>query len=151
MPVYLNCMAQNQRMESLEEIDSIRPLTKNNNCNVNSLDDNMVWDTHEALQRVEEDHVFLREIVELFLACSGELLANLKQNLAAKDAEAVRMTAHALKGSAAELSAKEMLQAARRLEEAGRNGNIPALAVHGQLLEEAALRLNKVLRAWLSS
>nr|MBS0021037.1 Hpt domain-containing protein [Gammaproteobacteria bacterium] len=150
MPVYLNCMAKNQRMESLEEIDSIRPLTKHNNCNVSSLEDT-VWDTHEALQRVEEDHVFLREIVELFLACSGELLANLKQNLAAKDAEAVRLTAHALKGSAAELSAKEMLQAARRLEEAGRNGNIPALAFHGQLLEEAALRLNKVLRAWLSS
>jgi HPt (histidine-containing phosphotransfer) domain-containing protein len=143
-------MGKNQHMKSLEDIDSLLLPNKNNNYNISSLEDT-VWDIHEALQRVEGDLVFLREIVELFLACSAELLAKLKENLAVKDVEAVRMTAHALKGSAAELSAKEMLHAARRLEETSRNGNISALGFHGQLLEEAALHLNNVLRAWLSS
>ncbi|MGF1613992.1 MAG: Hpt domain-containing protein [Gammaproteobacteria bacterium] len=110
-----------------------------------------IWDTQEALQRVDGDRPFLREIVQLFLEYSRELLANLETGLEAKDAAAVRLAAHALKGSAAELSAWEVLREARRLEEVAQGGDLSMLGIHGQRLQRAVSRLANTLRAWLGS
>lgn len=111
--------------------------------------DCFLWDMSEALERVDGDRAFLTEIVELFLACSDGLVTKLRESLATRNADAVRMAAHALKGSAAELSAREMQQAARRLEETTRKGDFSALDTQGKQLEEAVARVSNALRAWL--
>lgn len=123
---------------------------ENEGRNSQKLDSN-IWDIQEAFQRVDGDPVFLRELAELFLLRSRELLDVVEQGLGAEDLVAVRGAAHALKGSAAELSAKELVQIARRLEETARGGDVSALILQARALHEAATRLDEALRTWLSS
>jgi HPt (histidine-containing phosphotransfer) domain-containing protein len=110
-----------------------------------------IWDVQEALQRADGDPVFLRELAELFLLRSQQLLDELEQRLAAEDLVAVRGVAHALKGSAAELAAKELVQIAGQLEATVRGEDVSMLTDQVQRLREAATRLGEVLRTWLSS
>lgn len=93
--------------------------------------------------------MFLREIAELFILRSHELLATLAQSLAAGDVAGVQAAAHALKGSAAELSATEVVQIARRLEKTARSEDLSALVIEGHSLQQFTLRLNTALETWL--
>jgi len=61
---------------------------------------------------------FLRELVENFAADSAELVASLPAQVAARDGDAVRIAAHRLKGTAANLGAKRLSEACAALEEA---------------------------------
>ena len=150
MTIHVGSIRQSKKTEFIEETEPSPLLPENHTLDSNGLEGGG-WDIEEALQRVDGDREFLREMVELFLAHSEELMHELREGLAANDAEAVRKTAHALKGSAAEVSAREIFQAARRVEETARNGDVSALGIYGQLLDEARLRLYPVLRAWLTS
>lgn len=113
--------------------------------------DTSIWAVEEALQRFDGDDAFLREMAELFLIRSQQLLAMLEQAVAAGDVLAVKGMAHALKGSAAELSAKEVVETARRLEETARDNELSELVRQTQALQQAALCLHEVMGAWLDS
>lgn len=143
-------MTKARPIEAFDGSHSVRPAAENRGHRCTGLERD-IWDTQEALQRVDGDRPFLREIVQLFLEYSRELLVNLETGLEAKDAAAVRLAAHALKGSAAELSAWEVLREARRLEEVAQGGDLSMLGIHGQRLQRAVSRLANTLRAWLGS
>lgn len=111
--------------------------------------DKYIWDMEDALERVDGDQLFLRDLAELFRLRSQELLAMLAQSLAADDVSGVGDAAHALKGSAAELSAADLVQIARRLEETARNEDFSEVLSQSQSLQQAVKRLDNALRAWL--
>jgi PAS domain S-box-containing protein len=77
------------------------------------------FDEATALARVGGDRELLREVVRLFRADYPKTLRRITAALRRKDAEELRLAAHALKGSVATFGAAEARQAALRLEQRG--------------------------------
>jgi len=87
--------------------------------------DPAVLDELADLQEDGEPDI-LAELADLFFEDAPARLAVLRAAWEAGDAETLRQTAHALKGSCGNLGARKMYETARLLEEAGRRGALPA-------------------------
>jgi len=100
-------------------------------------------DRQALLVRVGGDQQLLNEVVQLFLADCPIRIAELQAAVDARDARGIRSAAHALKGSAGNLSATGLASAARTLERIGAEGRIEAApAALRQLAVEAALAMD---------
>ena len=78
----------------------------------------------------DDDPAFLADIIDLFLEDTPPLLASLQAAIATNDLGSMRMAAHTLKGSAANLGAVVLANIARDIEHQAREGDssgIPAL------------------------
>jgi two-component system, sensor histidine kinase and response regulator len=97
------------------------------------------WRRAEALERLDGDEELLQELCEIFLNESPKLVQKLRQGLAEGDSEALKRAAHSLKGEASYLAAACATQAARRLEDLSKEGDLAqageALAVLERELE----------------
>ncbi len=81
-------------------------------------------DMAAALERVEGDRDLLDEIARLFAEECPSTMEAIRQALDARDARAVEMIAHRLKGSALSLGAPKVSQAASELEQHVRTGGL---------------------------
>ncbi len=68
----------------------------------------------------------MRQIVDVFLQSSDQMVSQLQQAVAAGDAEALRQSAHSLKSSSANVGAQTLSELFRSLEGFGREGNFDA-------------------------
>lgn len=87
------------------------------------------WDA--LLESIDGDTGFARELIGAFAGTADRELAAIATALGSGDAAALRESAHALKGTSANLRAAAAAAAAARLEAASRSGqsaDIPALA-----------------------
>jgi signal transduction histidine kinase/DNA-binding response OmpR family regulator len=82
------------------------------------------WNQAEALDRIGGDKELLQELCHIFLEESPKLLGKLQQAIAAGDSDGVMRAAHSLKGEASYLGAGGTSQAARQLEDMGRNKDL---------------------------
>jgi two-component system, sensor histidine kinase and response regulator len=82
------------------------------------------WNRAEALGRLGGDEDLLRELCQIFLEESPKILRKLRQALAEGDAGAVMRAAHSLKGEVGYLGAGGASQAARQLEDMGRENKL---------------------------
>ncbi len=82
------------------------------------------WSKTEALDRLGGDEDLFRELCQIFSEESPKLLEKLRRALADGDPEAVKRTAHSLKGEVSYLGAGRASQAARQLEEMGQAGDL---------------------------
>jgi len=80
-----------------------------------------VVDKKALLNAFDNDWVFFREAVGMFLNDFPKMLANIEASVKANDAKELRMSAHAIKGMVGNFQAKTTAQAALALEEMGRN------------------------------
>ncbi|CAN5350426.1 hypothetical protein BH10PLA2_BH10PLA2_23230 [soil metagenome] len=76
------------------------------------------------LSRLDGDETLLREIVDLFLARSPELVEQIHQALNARDCRAVCATAHSLKGSVSTFSRAEVFEMLQALEDSAAAGDL---------------------------
>lgn len=76
----------------------------------------------ETLKEVMEDEFNL--LLDTFFEDSVQRLADLKQHVSEQDAEALRRTAHSLKGSASNLGASGLADLCLKAEEMGLQGNL---------------------------
>lgn len=81
-------------------------------------------DRAAALARLGGDAELLEELLQLMLEQSRELVRTMGEALARGDAAAVRLAAHTIRGSAANLDAEPLRAAAERLEERARAGEL---------------------------
>jgi two-component system sensor histidine kinase/response regulator len=102
------------------------------------------WNRTEALDRIGGDEELLRDLCQIFLEESPKLLEKLQQALAAGDSDGVMRAAHSLKGESSYLGADGTSQAARQLEEMGRNQDLSRARNTLAVLEReiASLRLD---------
>ena len=101
------------------------------------------------MNRVGGDDGLFTQIIQLFLSDCPERLAETEAAVEAKNPERIRLAAHALKGSAGNLSAIALASAARTLERIGSEGRIDAApAAFRQLAADAVLAMD-VLRQWV--
>ena len=80
------------------------------------------FDRAEVLRRLEGDDQLLREIIDLFIQDSASLVDRLRRAVERKDAAEVCAAAHRLKGSASNLAAGPVTDAARALEAIAERG-----------------------------
>lgn len=107
------------------------------------MSDEQIFNLNEALARADHDYELLQAMAELFLEHSPKDLAEIKTALAVRDAEAVGRFAHRLKGAVLQLCAPAMLEAAKRMEDAGKAGDIAAAAaLYGGLEAELTVLLD---------
>jgi two-component system, sensor histidine kinase and response regulator len=102
------------------------------------------WNKADALRRIDGDEELLEEMCQLFLEESPKLLQQLRQAVAAGDADAIMRAAHSLKGESSCLSASATSEAARHLEVMGRNKDLSRASDTLAVLERevASLRLD---------
>lgn len=82
------------------------------------------FDYRTALDRVGGDAELLKELAQLFLEESARMLAELRAASQRADVKTIERTAHGLKGAVANFGACAATEAALRLEQLGREGNL---------------------------
>jgi signal transduction histidine kinase/DNA-binding response OmpR family regulator len=87
-------------------------------------DDSEIMDFKAAVETFQGEENTVRKLLGEFLHRSESRLDVLENAVARADGEAIRFEAHAIKGGALNLCAKRLAEAARRLEESGREGKI---------------------------
>jgi two-component system, sensor histidine kinase and response regulator len=85
---------------------------------------NEVLDRELALARVDGDEGLLADLAKLFCEESPKLLSAVQDAVAKKDAAALKRAAHSLRGSMSPFAAREATEAASRLEELARVGEL---------------------------
>jgi HPt (histidine-containing phosphotransfer) domain-containing protein len=104
-----------------------------------------IIDIDEAKKRLDGDVEILRELLEIFADELPRMMADIEAAITRDDARALQHSAHSLKGSAANLSAKSVTEAARVLELAGRDGNLNGVRIHYATLAVEVARLRVAL------
>jgi PAS domain S-box-containing protein len=100
---------------------------------------------------VEADQEFIADLVETFLEQATTGVAALASSLRAVDAKATAFTAHGLKSSAAHLGAKSMASQLLAIEKSAKAGSLDGLNELLHKVEVELLRVEKALRARVSS
>jgi signal transduction histidine kinase/DNA-binding response OmpR family regulator len=106
-----------------------------------------VFDRAEALGRAAGDGALLRQMAELFLQAVPGQVGQLREAAARGDLAAARRLAHAIRGAAANLAAREVAQTAARLEALGDEGRLAEVLDACDALEKTLARLRPVLDA----
>ena len=104
--------------ELLQVIGSLLSLTSGQLQPTDSAveDDLGVFDRAALLRRLEGDSALLDEVLQIFLDDTPSILEKLRRAAAERDLKALLFSAHALKGSAANLCASRIQAAAAKLE-----------------------------------
>ncbi|PWT81699.1 MAG: hypothetical protein C5B57_09970 [Blastocatellia bacterium] len=106
-----------------------------------------VLDRDTMLERFGGDVELLNEVIRLFLEDCPKRLADIKAAVDSKDAERIRITAHALKGAAGNLSEGALFEAARTLERIGAQSRLQAAdAAWRRLSMEASAVIDELRR-----
>jgi len=101
-------------------------------------------DVRALMDRLDGDWMLLEELVSLYLDDEPVLMKQIARAIAAGDAEALRRSAHTLKGSVGNFCAPAAQAAALALESAGRDR---ALGQASALLEQLTIQLALVRTA----
>jgi two-component system, sensor histidine kinase and response regulator len=83
-----------------------------------------VFDVGTALDSLDGDFELLREVAGIFLAQSPKHMERIRGAISDRDPKILQRAAHALKGSAANLLAQGVVEAASQLEEIARGGSV---------------------------
>jgi HPt (histidine-containing phosphotransfer) domain-containing protein len=105
-----------------------------------------VLDEAKLIDRVGGDRMLLREIVGLFVAEAPDTLKEIRVALRAGDAEQLFVSAHRLRGSVAHFSAPTALDAAMKVEQLARAGDLAAAERACADLEREIDRVRHALR-----
>jgi two-component system, sensor histidine kinase and response regulator len=107
------------------------------------LDPDVLAGLRELQQDGEPD--LLAELVEMFVSDTGPRLAALRDAVESGDPSGVERTAHAVKGSAGNMRARNMSNLAADLEDIGASGDLAGAAQKLERLEEEYGRVRPAL------
>ncbi len=105
-------------------------------------------DLPDLLERVDNDHDLLCELIGMFKEEFPLVLQSLKQSVVREDIKNVEVTSHALKGMLSALSVTRAAAIAARLEEMGRDGKTLGMTEALALLEHEVSTLLPELDAY---
>ena len=104
------------------------------------------FDEHALRHRLSGDHELMIDVIHVFLEDLPVRLAAIKDAVTARDADALRSAAHALKGAAGNLSAGGLFDAACVLERIGAESRMDAAEGAWRQLSVEATNVIDVLR-----
>ena len=106
------------------------------------------FDSDAALRHVEGDRDLLDEIIRIFADQCPKTLYEIQNAIRAADLPALERAAHSLKGSASNLCATGVTQAAAELEESARSGDSSRSREQFEALEREVEKLLRELEAF---
>jgi len=106
----------------------------------------VTFDEDTLRRRVSGDAALMADVIRMFLDDLPARLAAINDAVTARDADALRVAAHALKGSAGNLSADRLLEAASALERIGAESQMDAADAAWRQLSTEAGTVTDVLR-----
>ncbi|MBD3181039.1 MEKHLA domain-containing protein [Candidatus Poribacteria bacterium] len=124
-------------------MDTIKEFTKDDSNNTKP--DKEIFDISEALDRAGDDEELLLTVTEIFLEEKPNMLSDIRKAIDQNDGEGLRHAAHTLKGSAGNISAKGVSQAALVLENMGRENDFGEAEDAYAKLESELKKLEEVL------
>jgi len=101
---------------------------------------------HDILERLGGDEQLFNDVIGLFLDDCPKRMTAIKSAVDARDPELIRITAHALKGAAGNLSAGGLFEAAQTLEQIGAEGRLEAAEAAWRRLSSEAANVLDTLR-----
>jgi two-component system sensor histidine kinase/response regulator len=107
------------------------------------------FDATEALERVGDDRDLMTQLAAMFQAESPKMLSAVRASLSKRDATALERSAHALKGSVGNFSARTCFELARELERMGREGSIDGAPEKFAQLEREIIVFERDLAAFV--
>jgi CheY-like chemotaxis protein/HPt (histidine-containing phosphotransfer) domain-containing protein len=107
--------------------------------------DAKIFDREAALAMIDGDTELFGELVGLFTTESAELLNQIHESIARRDAKLLERSAHSLKGSAAAFCAETARAVAQRLEGMGARGEFDKADIVAAQLREEVTRLTQAL------
>jgi len=110
-----------------------------------------VIDDVDLLARVGGDAALAQEVLVLFAEDSAARLAAVDAAVAMNDVASLRRVAHAIKGAAATIGARDLAAAAVSLEQAAASGDSPGLAAEAGRVRAAAAAVQAAVTLRLSS
>jgi two-component system sensor histidine kinase/response regulator len=105
-----------------------------------------VFEPAQALAACLGDRQALDRLLAAFLSALAAQLPAIRRAAASGDARQVCQEAHAIKGAALNLHAKELAERAAEMEAAGRGGDLEVISAMLSGLEEAARRFRSVVK-----
>jgi two-component system sensor histidine kinase/response regulator len=108
------------------------------------------FDPEEALSRIGGDLDLLKEMIDIFISCSGEDLMELEKAMDSGDRDLIRRNAHRIKGSIGNFGLNEAYNAAYALEMCAKEG-VEDLQVRYEDLRARMFKLTSSLMRFLSS
>jgi signal transduction histidine kinase/DNA-binding response OmpR family regulator/HPt (histidine-containing phosphotransfer) domain-containing protein len=109
-----------------------------------------IFDLSKALEVVDGDKDFFKEIVDLFLENLPDSIAQIREAIANSDSNALDKAAHSLKGSVGNFGARRAFEAAYRLEVIGREGRLAEADAALSKLEKEFKDLEAAMKEALS-
>ena len=97
------------------------------------------------LERLGGDEELMAEVTRLFVEDCPARLAAIRAAIDAADAQAIRTTAHALKGAAGNLSARGLFESAQTLERLGAESRLDAVEAAWRRLSAEATHVMDTL------
>ncbi|MCK9240779.1 Hpt domain-containing protein [Desulfocurvus sp.] len=110
------------------------------------LDQTGVLDLEATMARLKGDRDFLLTLFRVYIDDLPAKLEALEQAAAQRELEGLLRTAHSLKGASATIGAPAMREAAERVENSARSGDLDAAVAAIPALREQALLLAHLLR-----
>jgi HPt (histidine-containing phosphotransfer) domain-containing protein len=104
-----------------------------------------VFDYDAVLASIDGDSELFQELVGLFVLESADLLDQLRDAIARRDAKAMERAAHSLKGSVGAFHAESARLAAQNLEDSGKRGDFEQAESVFDELEAKVTRLKAAL------
>ena len=114
-------------LEELEEVDELEELEE---LEVVDIEDFVykIWDSKDFLDTVSNDLTLANQLIEQFITQTRTYLITAKEALYMKNIQSLIVIGHTLKGSSATISAKALAEAARNLEDSGKNMDLTEAA-----------------------
>ncbi len=103
------------------------------------------FDSKAALESLGGDLGLLREVAAIYLAESPKHVARIREAVKNQDAKLLEYSAHALRGTAANLLGQGVMEAASRLEEIGRTGSVAGSEEVMELLDQEVEKFQRAL------
>jgi len=136
-----------QPQQLFEVIDRFTQGVSQNHQQVQEVrSESKVFDLHGLLARVDDDSELVYELVQLFLEDCPQRIKMIQSALENQDVEQLAQAAHTLKGSAGNLCAHNLAEAARHLEMLARNNDLQTAPVPFVKLQQEMSRLQMVLK-----
>jgi len=110
-----------------------------------------IWDKPGALKRVRNREDRLLKLVQMFTADMPERMERLIQALSCEDSETAGQLAHTIKGVAGNLSAEQLAQQCKTIEQACRQKDFAVFAQIQQPMQDSFQQLMTRLRVFISS
>jgi HPt (histidine-containing phosphotransfer) domain-containing protein len=114
-------------------------------------DDNDAFDKDEALEIIQDDEEFLKELVEMFITDLPEQISRIKGAVDGRDSEALRKSAHDLKGAVANFGKRAVFKTALELEMMGKENKLDDAEKTYSALVKNIEHLEKALRVFIES